>query len=107
MTTQPLEDFSKNLAEKFSIDDYIGIAETIISVIRKCREERNSTQEIKENISKGFLAKIRVRRELRRNIDQRVGIFKLNQIADEIVERGQEIIDTPQVEELIANADSL
>lgn len=96
---------SKSVAEKFSIDDWVGIAEGIISAIKKCRESRNP-QQIVESVQQrgGLLARISLRRELRKKMDEHVGLRKLNQIADYIIDEGSAQM-SPDIEKLIADAE--
>lgn len=101
-----VEQVSKTVAEKFSIDDWVGIAEGIISAIKKCRESR-SPEQIVESVQTrgGLLAKISLRRELRKKLDERVGLRKLNQMADYIIDQGEPQM-APEIEKLIADAES-
>ena len=85
-----LVSFSKDTAKKFSVDDWIGLAETIFGIIKKCREERQSKQQIKGTVRDGIFAKLRVRRALKANLDRgEMSLRQMNRLADHIIEAAQ------------------
>ena len=85
-----LAQFSKDTAKKFSVDDWIGLGETIFGIIKKCREERQSKQQIKGTIREGIFAKFRVRQALKANLDRgEMSLRQMNRLADYIVESAQ------------------
>jgi len=81
-----LQQVSQGIANEFNIDDWIGIADGILSAIKKCRESR---QNVPENIRSGFLARISMRRELRQTVDDSLSLRQLNRLADRIIEEAQ------------------
>lgn len=75
--------------QKFSIDDFVGIAEVIISVIKECQERRNATPEtIKAQIADGgILARISLRRAFR---DRGFSVRESRQLTDEAIDLAQQ-----------------
>lgn len=86
---QTLQKFSKETAKKFSIDDWVGIAEAIFALFKQCRENRTPPEEVRLNIRSGggLIARIRARREVKRNLDRsNMTLRQANQVADYIVD---------------------
>ena|SRR3990167_8955450 len=85
---QTLEKFSKDTAKAFSIDDWIGIAETIFVIIKQCRDNHQSPEQITDTIRQGdgLFARLRARRAIKKNLDRgNMTMRQLNHVADHIV----------------------
>ncbi len=88
---QTLQKFSKETAKRFSVDDWIGIAEIIFNLFKECRENRLPPQEIKRNIRSGggLFARLRARRAVKQNLDRtNLTLRQVNAVADYIVDAG-------------------
>lgn len=77
-----------NAAQKFSIDDAVGIIEVVISLIKDCQEKRNaSPEQIRQNIADGRLA---TRIALRRKFQERGFSFRESRdLTDEAISEAQ------------------
>ena len=100
-----LQRVSKETAQKFSAGDWIGIAEAIFAIIKQCREDRQSPEQIKENVRGGLFAKIRMRKSVRKHLDrQKLSFRQMNKIADNLIEQAQ--ADESGLDEVISEVDN-